>query len=123
MKRNHRYAFQAFGINLAKIVQPVVISARDRGGELGIDVFPHHDSQTDGRIQCRDVESLSVHRFELRFGVEPTRAKIRDFFIDARGIVNSTAIRRFVALKNFTVEHHHRRTARRRAENSRPAFS
>ncbi len=67
-------ADQPFAVERAEIVQPVVVGAGDRGGELRVDallpgglgaVDAQHE-QPARRKQDRDVDALFVHRVELR---------------------------------------------------------
>jgi len=55
VQRNHPHAFETLGIGLTKIVEPVVIGARDGRGQFWLHVVAHHDTQTDGRIERGDV--------------------------------------------------------------------
>src|SRR5580765_8986261 len=101
MERKHRYAFQSFRIGLAEIIEPIVVSARDRRSQLRVHIVTHHDAQTDRRIERRDVQSFPVHRLQLRLRVETTRAVVGDLFVDARRVEYAATITWFVALENL----------------------
>jgi hypothetical protein len=62
VKRQHPHTFESFRISLAKIVKPVVIAARDGGGERRVHIIAHHDAQADGWIERGHVQALAIHR-------------------------------------------------------------
>ena len=52
---------------LTKVVHPIVVSARDSSGELGVQSIVHSALSTASRIEHGDVDALDIHRFELDF--------------------------------------------------------
>src|SRR5215468_759305 len=63
--RNHSGADQFAGINLAKLVEPVVIGAGQGGGELGVHGRYAEYIQSPARIEHRKIDSLLIHGVEL----------------------------------------------------------
>jgi hypothetical protein len=92
VERDHPYALEPFRIGLAEIVKPVVVGARNRRGELGVHIVAHHNAQADGRIKRRHVQTLAIHRLQLRLGVETSRAIVGDLIVDSSSIKNPAAI-------------------------------
>ena len=65
--RDHPGADQPLGVAGAEIVHPVVVGARDGGGELRLHALVDQGAQAAGRIEHREVDALDVHGFELHF--------------------------------------------------------
>src|SRR2546427_8007058 len=65
VERDHRNALEALRILLTKIIKPVVIGSSDRGGQSGIDLFPHQDSQPYRGIKGCAIQPFPIHRLGL----------------------------------------------------------
>src|SRR6266404_7335948 len=63
--RNHTGALELIGIGLAKLVEPIVVSARQGGGELGFHVRNAKGIQSPPRVEYRKVDSFLIHGLQL----------------------------------------------------------
>src|SRR5215475_2018896 len=63
--RNHSGADQFAGINLAKLVEPIVIGAGQGGRELGVHGGYAEYIQSPAGIEYRKIDSLFIHGVEL----------------------------------------------------------
>src|SRR5262249_16557369 len=63
--RNHTGADQFAGINLAKLVEPIIIGAGQGGGELGVHGWYAEKIQSSARIETGKIDSLLIHGVEL----------------------------------------------------------
>src|SRR5215510_9836181 len=66
--RHHTGADQFVGINLAKLVEPVVIGAGQGGGELGVHGGYAKYIQSPAGVEHRKIDSLLIHGLELNLG-------------------------------------------------------
>src|SRR5215510_368626 len=71
--RNHSGADQFAGIDLAKLIEPIVISASQGGGELGIHGGYAEYIQSPAGVEYRKIDSLLIHGVELNLGT-PARS-------------------------------------------------
>ena len=76
--RDHAGADQTSRIFLAKVVHPVVICARHRGGERWVHAIVDQRAQAAGRIEHGDVDAFDIHRFELDFRSPAARGIIAE---------------------------------------------
>src|SRR4030095_4513626 len=63
--RNHTGAYEFACINLAKLIEPIVIGAGYSGGELGVHGGYAEYIQSPAGIEHRKIDSLLIHSVEL----------------------------------------------------------
>ena len=66
VRRDHPGSEQALGICRAVVVEPVVVGARDGGGERRVQVVHGLGEEAARGIDHSDVDAFRVHRRELR---------------------------------------------------------
>jgi hypothetical protein len=81
--RQHRRHLELVGAVLDKVVQPVVVGAADRIGELRVHVVAREKRQAGGREQHGDVDALHLHADDLRFGVVAALDREHDVLVAA----------------------------------------
>lgn len=80
VRRNHGDAVHALRIGSGEIIKPVVVSARDCRGEVGVEIVDAESGEPARRKQDRDVEAFLVHRLDLRYAIEVSFARLSVFF-------------------------------------------
>src|SRR4030095_2882678 len=63
--RNHTGAYEFACINLAKLIEPIVIGAGYSGGELGVHGGYAEYIQSPAGIEHRKIDSFLIHGIEL----------------------------------------------------------
>src|SRR5262245_26651656 len=85
--RNHTGADQFAGINLAKLVEPIIIGAGQGGGELGVHGGYAEYIQSPTRIERRKIDSLLIHGVELDAGTPaPFHMGPEEFLITVKDV-------------------------------------
>src|SRR5205807_2571393 len=81
-RREHGRPQHAGGLALAKVKQPIVVGARDGGGEAWIWMRTAEHVQAARRKEHSDVDTLDVHGLELHVGSPTTAGRFpKDFLV------------------------------------------
>ena len=78
--RHHGGAVEALRIRRAEVRHPVVVGARDGGGERVVVVLLGVGEETAGGKEHRHVDALGVHRLELGPGVPASGVEVPELF-------------------------------------------
>src|SRR5437899_4787579 len=80
--RNHTSALELIGIGLAKLVEPIVVSARQGGGELRVHIGYAENIQSAAWVEHCKVDSFLIHGLQLDLRVPtPFHVRLEEFLI------------------------------------------